>query len=271
MPEDPRDHAVRKFDTDPNPPLWSALAVIVRYATDPPLAVQTLLDAVRPAASTPGARIGELGPGVGWLLEDMRAAFPDARYHALDLSHSVVRNMRQQFDGNVAAVLGDMERLPFRPRSLDCIVTCWTLYFLRDLDTALAGMRGCIRPGGLFVTATVAPDHMLEFDQAVAEAVRRALGRERDPDLSANFDASNALAPLQRAFGEVDVREYHGELVLPDIETAMILWPGYGPQLTNPEEDAAARQEFESLVRAEFATNGHWRIRRHDAVYVAVV
>ena len=34
MPEDPRDHAVRKFDTDPNPPLWSALAVIVRYATD---------------------------------------------------------------------------------------------------------------------------------------------------------------------------------------------------------------------------------------------
>jgi SAM-dependent methyltransferase len=271
MPEDPRDHAVRKFDTDPEPPLWSALDVIVRYCTDPPLAVQTLLDAVRPAASIRGARICELGPGTGWLLEDMQAAFPDARYHALDLSHSVVRNMHQQFGGNVRTVLGDMERLPFRPRSLDCIVTCWTLYFMRDLDAALAGMRDCIRPGGLFVTATVAPDHMLEFDQAAAEAVRHALGRERDPDISVNFDVSNALAPLQRAFDHVDVREYHGELVLPDVATAMILWPGYGPQLTNPEEDAAARTEFESLVAAEIAREGQWRTRRHDAVFVAKV
>jgi len=112
---------------------------------------------------------------------------------------------------------------------------------------------------------------MLEFDWAAAEAVRRALGRERDPDISVNFDAGNALAPLQRAFGHVDVREYHGELVLPDVATAMILWPGYGPQLTNPEEDAAARTEFEALVSAEFAHNGKWRVRRHDAVFVAKV
>jgi SAM-dependent methyltransferase len=271
MPEDPRDHAVRKFGTDPDPPLWSALDVIVRYATDPPLAVRTLLDAVRPIAEQPGARICELGPGTGWLLEDMRAAFPDGRYHALDLSHSVVHNMHHQFRGDVVTILGDMERLPFRPRSLDCIVTCWTLYFMRDLDSALAGMRDCISPGGLFVTATVGPDHMLEFDQAAAEAVRRALGRERDPDISVNFDASNALAPLQRAFGHVHVREYHGELVLPDVETAMILWPGYGPQLTNPEEDAAARKEFEGLVSAEIARSGEWRIRRHDAVFIANV
>lgn len=269
MPEDPRDHAVRKFDTDPNPPLWSALDVIVRYATDPPLAVQTLLDAVRPIAEQPGARICELGPGTGWLVEDMQATFPDARLYALDLSHNVVRNTHDTFDGHVRTVLGDMERLPFRPQSLDCIVTCWTLYFMRDLDAALAGMRDCIRSGGLFVTATVAPDHMLEFDQTAAEAVRRALGRERDPDLSANFNADTALAPLRRAFSHVDVREYHGELILPDVATAMILWPGYGPQLTNPEEDAAARQEFERLVASEIAREGQWRIRRHDAVFVA--
>ena len=40
------------------------------------------------------------------------------------------------------------------------------------------------------------------------------------------------MPSMRRAFGEVELREYSGEMVLPDVETAMVLWPGYGPQLT---------------------------------------
>ena len=180
--EDPRDHALRKFDAGGEPPLWTALDVIVRYATDPPVAVATLLDAVRPAA-VPGARVCELGFGPGWFLEEMLGAFPEVQLYGLDLSHSAVEGARRQFGGRVEVMLGDMERLPFADGAFDAITTNWTLYFMRDIDAALVEMRRCIKPGGLFVTATVAPDHMLEFDEMVAEAVRRALGRARDPDI----------------------------------------------------------------------------------------
>jgi hypothetical protein len=112
---------------------------------------------------------------------------------------------------------------------------------------------------------------MSEFDDMVAEAVRRALQREREPDIAYRFDTATGVSPMRRAFGDVELRDYGGELVLPDAATAMVLWPGYGPQLVDAAEDMAARAEFERLAAAEIARDGAWRIRRHDGVFVARV
>lgn len=269
--EDPRDHALRKFDSyapAEEPPLWTALDVIMRYATDPRIAIATLLDAVRPAA-TPGARICELGFGPGWFLEEMLAAFPDIELSGLDLSHPAVSNACLKFGSDVRVMLGDMERLPFADGEFDCITTNWTLYFMRDINAALAEMRRCIRPGGLFVTATVAPDHMIEFDQLAGEAVRRALNRERDPDIAFRFDSKTGMTHMRRSFEDVELREYGGEMVLPDVATTMILWPGYGPQLTDPDEDAATGTEFSRLVEERINRDGALHLTRHDGVFVA--
>jgi ubiquinone/menaquinone biosynthesis C-methylase UbiE len=266
--EDPRDHAVRKFDAVDEPPLWTALDVVVRYATDPPLAVATLLDALRPAAM-PGAQICEFGFGPGWFLEEMLASFPDVHLHGLDMSYQAVTGARRQFGSDVSVLLGDMERLPFANGAFDAITTNWTLYFMRDIDAALAEMRRCIRPGGLFVAATVAPDHMIEFDEMAAEAVRRTLGRERDPDIAFRFDTTTGMPFMHRAFEHVELREYSGEMVLPDVATSMILWPGYGPQLTDPDKDAAARAEFQQLVTERINRDGALHITRHDGVFIA--
>lgn len=266
--EDPRDHALRKFDAVAEPPLWTALDVVVRYATDPPIAVATLLDAVRPAA-TPGARVCELGFGPGWFLEGLLASFPDISVHGLDVSHPAVDGAWHQFGTAVHLMLGDMESLPIADGAFDCITTNWTLYFMRDIDAALIEIRRCIQPGGLFVAATVAPDHMIEFDDLAAEAVRRALGRERDPDIAYRFDTETGMAYMRRAFDHVELREYSGEMVLPDVASAMILWPGYGPQLTDPTEDAAASAEFDRLVTEVIGREGGFHLTRHDGVFVA--
>ncbi len=269
--EDPRDHALRKFDAfpaDEEPPLWTALDVVARYATDPPIAIATLLDAVRPVAK-PGARVCELGFGSGWFLDEMLTSFTEIRLHGLDMSHPAVTGARRQFGSGVRVMLGDMERLPFANAAFDVITTNWTLYFMRDIDGALAEMRRCIRPGGLFVTATVAPDHMIEFDDLAAEAVRRTLGRERDPDIAFRFDTTTGMPHMRSAFENVELREYGGVMVLTDIATTMILWPGYGPQLTDPAEDAAASAEFERLVTDRIARDGSFHLTRHDGVFVA--
>jgi SAM-dependent methyltransferase len=213
----------------------------------------------------------ELGIGAGWLIEELGATFPDIRLCGLDLSGSEIRAAHMRLGDRCEFILGDMERLPFADVAFDAITTNWTLYFMRDIDAALVEMRRCIKPGGLFVAATTAPDHMLEFGHLVGEAVRRALRREPEPDISDRFDIDTGMPYMLRTFSGVELREYSGEMVLPDVEAALVLWPGYGPQLTRPEEDAAARGEFARMVADEIALHGSWRIRRHDGVFVAKV
>ena len=261
---DPATQARTKFDT-PSPP--GGLDIVLRYATDPPLAIRTLLDAIRPA-TTPGARICELGFGSGWLLEEMRTAFPETRLHGLDMSRTFAHAAHAAHGNAVRIALGDMERLPFRDDSLDAIVTCWTLFFINDIDRAVAEAKRCLKPGAVFVAATIAPDHMREFDALVTDAVRAALGRDRDPDIAYRFDTETGAAYIERAFPDHELHEWRGEMPLPDIDSVMALWPNYGPQLTGAE-DTAARTEFERLARARIANEGAFHITRHDGAFIA--
>lgn len=264
---DPRAAARQKFDEAPP---WPGLALLARCATDPPLAIATLLDAVRPVAVA-GSTICELGFGDGWLLDEMSRAFPDANLLGLDQSPAYVRRTHERLRGRVRIVRGDMEALPFRERSLDAIVTCWTLYFIEHMDEALAGMRRSVRRGGRIVAATVAPDHMLEHEEMTAAAIRLALGREPEPDMSLRFDLSSGEPYMRRAFDEVELRAWQGELVLPDIDTAMDLFAAYSPAKANEAEMRAVRDAYRSIAETRLASGGAIKVRRHDGAFVATV
>ncbi len=244
--------------------------IVLQYATDPPIALRTLLDAIGEGLP-PHPRICELGPGDGWLLEEMQREFPEGQLHALDMSASVVAGVRAKFGDGVPVARGDMERLPYRDEAFNVITTNWTLYFMDDIDAALEEIKRCVRPGGRVVAATVASDHLHEFDDLIAQAVRQALRREREPDIGERFNLENGETYMRRHFASVKLREWRGEMRLPDAETALALWRGYGPQLQDPDEDAAARRAFERLVRSVVARHGEFYITRHDGMFVANV
>lgn len=263
---DPRELAREKFASGGG--MEPAIEWLGRHATDAPLAVVTLIDALAPAA-TRGSRICELGFGSGWLLEEMERAFPGVAVIGLDMSAAIVASACERFGRRFALLSGEMEHLPFRDAAFDAIVTCWTLYFMRDIDSALAGFKRCLKPGGRFVTATVADDHMLEFEELQAQAVRRALGRAPAPDVGVRFDLTSGERYMRRNFAEVELREWHGEIMLPDVRTALELWDIYGsPGLTAPEA-AAVREEFRRLAGALLREGGPIRVRRHDGAFVA--
>jgi SAM-dependent methyltransferase len=237
----------------------------MRYATDPPMAIATLLDGVRPGMS-PGGRLCELGFGAGWLLEELAREYPDVDLFGLDLSREHIDMLRP----GVSAIQGDIEHLPFRPRAFDAVVTCWTLYFMRDIGAALAGIRECIRQDGVFVAATIAPDHMLEFDELVAAALA-AVGAEPEPDISDRFNTVNGLDYVRRQFPKAELREWRGTLTVDDLEPLLLLWPGYGPQHVDAGTNARAREEFRRLAAARIDRDGSLVIRRHDGAFIATV
>jgi SAM-dependent methyltransferase len=262
---DPRAAAQVKFA---GPSEWPGFELLTRCATDPPLAIKTLVDAVRPQRA--GDRICELGFGEGWLLDEISRAYPEARLYGVDQSSSRIALAHGTLGERVQLIRGDMEALPFADASLDVIVTCWTLYFMADIDAALAGMKRRLRPGGRFVAATVGPDHMIEHEEMLAAATRAALGRDPAPDIGLRFDTSSGAAYMQRAFDNVELRAWQGELALPDIETATQLYASYPPQEMTDAESDAVRVEYERLAQ-ERLRSGPISVRRRDGAFVANV
>jgi SAM-dependent methyltransferase len=262
---DPRSIAQRKFAA---PPRWSGLDLLARCATDPPMAIKTLVDAARPDHAGEH-RICELGFGDGWLLEELSGAMPDAGLYGLDQSGAYVDRLHENLGGRVRVVRGDMEAPPFAGRSFDVMLTCWTLCFMRDIDAALESMKRCLRPGGRLVAATVAPDHMREYEDLVDEAVRRALGRKRPQDFSSRFDLETGDAYMRRHFTQVELREWHGVLTLPDAETALELWTAYRPDGLDAAEEPAALVEYRRLVQELLQRQGVISVRRHDGAFVS--
>ncbi len=257
--------AQRKFEA---PPVWTGLDLLARCATDPPMAIGTLIDAARPD-HVGEHRICELGFGEGWLLEEFARAMPDAQLYGLDQSQSYVYRLREKLGDRVRVVRGDMEAPPFADRSFNVMVTCWTLYFMRDIDAALESMKRCLRPHGRFVAATVAQDHMREYEDLVDEAVRRALGREREPDFSTRFDLQTGDAYMRRHFAHVELREWRGVLTLPDADTALQLWTAYRPDGLDAAEEAAPLIEYRRLTQELLRRDGEITVRRHDGAFVA--
>lgn len=264
MNQDPKQLAIDRFGSMTRP--WTSLDVITQHATDPPLVVASLLDALGPAAQ-PGAMICELGFGSGWLLDAMLPAFPDCRIAGLDLSPGMARHAYEAGDGRAVIMLGDMERLPFREASLDAIATCFTLYFMPDIDAAIAGMRRCLKPGGTFVAATAAADNMHEYEDLGAEAAR-AIGCTPPPDIGARFDLESGAEYVRRQFGAVETRDWRGEMVLRDLEPMLALWTPYGPELPG-DDKRRAFDAFRDLAAARLQRDGEFRITRHSGAFVA--
>lgn len=238
-----------------------------RYATDAADVVRTLLDAIGPRRSK-ADRICELGFGPGWLLDEMAREFPESRLYGLDISKGMSQRAQRLYGDRVAVVLGDMERLPFREESLDVVVACWTLYFMRDIDEALEGIKRCLRPGGRLVVGASAPDHMSEYEEVGTAALRSALGRAPEPDVGARFDLDSGEPYMRRHFQHVDVRHWRGWLILREVGPLLQLWDAWRAEsLVGPDGDLV-RAEFERLGREWLQRDGEIRISRHGGALV---
>lgn len=246
--------------------------LIGRRATDVPHVVRGIVDAVRERAG-PGGRVVELGFGSGWLLEALQDALPGAPLLGLELSAGNARRARALYGDRVRVLLGDMERLPFRDGAFDVIVTCWTLYFMRDIDATLEEIKRCLAPGGRLIAATSARDHEAEANLLAADAVRHALGRdvsEEELDVGRRFDLESGDAFVRRHFPNVELRRWEGEMTLSTAGLAA-MWKKWEPALLSKTEQDAARASFLRLLQERLGSDGTLTIRRREGAFVCDV
>ena len=69
-----------------------------------------------------------------------------------------------------ARLVADEERLPFRARSLDLVVSLLALHWTNDLPGALVQIRRALKPDGLFVGALFGGATLTELRQSFGAA-----------------------------------------------------------------------------------------------------
>jgi ubiquinone/menaquinone biosynthesis C-methylase UbiE len=120
--------------------------------------------------------VAEMGAGSG-LLTHFLAPASTGRYVALDLSPTMLAAARSRAPSERAAfVLGDAQRVPLRPRSLDAVIGVDFIHHLGDPRRALAEWRSAVRSGGrLVVLETNAHNPLILQNVGVEHEVRAFL------------------------------------------------------------------------------------------------
>jgi ubiquinone/menaquinone biosynthesis C-methylase UbiE len=201
-------------------------------------AEDVLFDAVAEVAPQ---RVLEVGCGAGETAERIATEL-GSDVIGFDFSQRMVDLTR---DRGVEAVLGDVQALPFEDGRFDCVVAGWVLYHVVDRDRAISECARVLRPGGRFVTATLADENLADLWDYLGVSSERTL----------TFSTANGAEQLARHFERIEVLEAEGAFVF-----------------TNADE--MRKFVASDMTRAHAAPNVPQftepvRVRSHHTVFVA--
>lgn len=147
------------------------------------------------------ATIADLGCSTGYLLEDLRAACPEATLIGVDLVGSGLRKAHANVP-DARLVQADLCSLPLDDASVDAVVSANVLEHVPDDSSALAEIRRVLRPGALAVMVVPAGPGIYDYYD-------RFLGHERRY-------ARSELADKARRSGLKVIEDFYlGSLIYP--------------------------------------------------------
>jgi enediyne biosynthesis protein CalE5 len=129
----------------------------------------------------PGSRVLDIATGLGEpALTAARIVGPTGRIVATDISTDML-----DFARNRAAELGlsnldfrivDANTLDLPEASFDAVLSRWGLMFIRELDTTLAAIHHCLKPGGRLVAVVWGPGDGAPTNSLADRVLHKTLG-----------------------------------------------------------------------------------------------
>lgn len=112
---------------------------------------RVLIERIRAVSRGRPIRMLDVGCGTGLFVSAVREALPAVKIVAIDLVVEMLTKGRLRWQsqmGDVLAVQGDSERLPFSPASFDIVTCANSFHHYPRQDRAMAEMRRVLKPGG---------------------------------------------------------------------------------------------------------------------------
>jgi ubiquinone/menaquinone biosynthesis C-methylase UbiE len=137
----------------------------------------------------PGMIVADIGTGTGRLLNELKVKEPGAVYVGVDAAEGMLalsKGLRVQ---------ADHAELPFKPESIDLLVSASCYQWAPDLGVAFASAAAALKPGGKFEAVLFGTETMAELFAALSAASPELAERLATmPSLPSLEDACAALA-----------------------------------------------------------------------------
>jgi malonyl-CoA O-methyltransferase len=103
-----------------------------------------------------------IGSATGRFTDALQNSFPKACIIGLDRALNMCEVATQKYSKS-SFICADMETLPFRAKSFDCIVSNCTLEWSRVLPTLMSEFKRVLKTEGALLFSTVGPDTLFEL------------------------------------------------------------------------------------------------------------
>jgi SAM-dependent methyltransferase len=157
-------------------------------------------------------RVLDVGTGVGALLPDLCAAFPDARVLGIDRSHGMLSLVQ----GRVPCAVMDARQLALPPASVDRVLMVFMLFHLERPELGLREARRVLCAGGLVGTLTWGGELESRATRIWTAGLDAHGAIPADPAASARHaavDGPEKMEALLQSAGFTSARSWTGDLV----------------------------------------------------------
>ncbi|MGW2375581.1 class I SAM-dependent methyltransferase [Kitasatospora sp. NPDC001683] len=200
----------------------------------------------------------DVGCGNGKFVSRLHKDRPDLRVVGMDISAGILADVEKP------VLVGDAQVLPFADNSADALLAVHMLYHVADIEATIKEMARVLRPGGVLIASTNSDTDKRELDQLWAGAAGDILGIPEGPtrvSLSSRFSLEKAPSYLGAAFGDIQIRELPGTIVVTDpapIVAHMASYEAWAEQCDVPFRETVTRAN--DLVAAIIADEGSFEI-----------
>ena len=164
------------------------------------------------------SRILELGCGPGKLWYKNKDNIDNTLNIILsDFSKSmlkIAKDKLQEINHNFIYKEINAEDIPYEDESFDAVIAQHMLYFVPNIEKALAEIKRVLSPGGMFYVSANSCDSMAELNK-LAENFAPNLGLDNN-GFSNRFDLENGKAVLEKYFSEINVEILEGKIIVDD-------------------------------------------------------
>lgn len=163
-------------------------------------------------------RILELGCGIGKLWNKNKDRIrKDLNIVLSDFSNSmlkIAKDKLKEIDYEFAYKKINAEEIPYEDESFDIIIAQHMIYFVPNIEKALAEIKRILSPGGMLYVTANSCESMAELNE-LTEKFAPNLGLDSN-GFSNRFNLENGRVILEKYFSEIDMEILDGKIIIED-------------------------------------------------------
>ncbi len=214
----------------------------------------------------------DVGTGPGNFPTRLREAGHLGRLVGFDFSNGMLEVASAKTQ-EVEWIQGNAMELPFPDSSFDVVTARHMLYHVPDMNKAILEAKRVLKPGGRFMAVTNDDGYMLEYWEAVFEALKddADFASMTSSVLDRQYFSAHLEEQIQKVFHNSSFTRLESTLEFPGARPVLEYWDSIQPSYDISDVAwTRGREALAKVLEARFET-GVWRVTKNVAIILARV